>query len=100
MRREKKIQISDLLGKQYIVIGSVENDLDFVTKSTRVRVSFVNSAGEFHADASIPALGNTCVASVRVPVGADSATVFFETDKADYDLQKLVAFVSDAGAAA
>ena len=100
MHRERKIQISDLMGKQYIVIGSVKKDIDFVSRSARVRVSFSDRMGEFHSDAMVPGCGNTCLATVKVPEGAGSATVFLETDQQDYDLGKLIAFVSDAAAAA
>jgi hypothetical protein len=98
--REKTIEISDLLGKQFIIIGSVRNQVDFRSKTTTVEVVYDNGMrDEFSVEIRMFDTGQSESRLVcsKIPAGARSASLTLYVQ--DYDAQKLIAFASDSGAA-
>jgi hypothetical protein len=97
--REKTIEISDLLGKQFIIISSVRNQVDFWAKITTVEVVYDNGIrDEFSVEIRMVDTGQRegRLVCSKIPPGAKAASLRLYVQ--DYDAQKLIAFASDSGA--
>lgn len=96
MYKERVIELSGLIGKTHLTISSDNGEIDFKLKTTLVKIYFddvLKKRDVFFAELRVYANNqdDTRKLEVKVPKGAEKATIFFSTNRSGYDLNKIVA---------